>query len=133
MLLVTAAVVAGCGGSSPSDAGGLSATQRQALIAQLEVVRTAAATRDRDATHAAIGRFRQSVGHLRRTGALTASQARALRIGAARIVSRFDSDNPAPAPATTQTTPAPAPTPPPGQAKKKHKPGKGHGKKEKDD
>ena len=130
MLLVTAAVVAGCGGSSPSDAG-LSGAQRQALVAQLEAVRTAAATRDRGATHAAIDHFRQSVGHLRRTGALTAPQARALRIGAARIVSRFDSDNPAPAtPVVTQTAPAPAP--PPGQAKKekKHKPGKGHGKKD---
>ena len=132
MLLVTAAVVAGCGGSSPSDAGGLSAAQRQALVAQLEAVRTAAATRDRGATHSAVDRFRGSVAHLRRTGALTASQARVLRIGAARLVSRFDSDNPAPVvPAVTQTTPAPAPAPP-GQAKKEKnpKPGKGHGKKD---
>jgi hypothetical protein len=118
VVLLAAAVLAGCGGSSGDS--GLTASQRQALVSQLETVRGAAAARDANALGAAVDRFRSSVARLRRSGALTDQQARALRIGAARVVARFQSDNAAAPPAATSAPPA---TPPP-----KQKQGKGHGK-----
>jgi hypothetical protein len=122
--------LSGCGGSSGGSSGpGLTSGQRQALIQQLEAVRGAAAARDVSGAQDALDRFRRSVLHLRRTGALDAAQARALRIGVARVLARVKSDNPpkpVPAPVVTQTTPAPAPLPP-GKAKK-HEHGKKHGK-----
>lgn len=131
-VLVVAVGLAGCG----SDGGqaGLTSAQQKALVAQLEAARGTAAAHDVAGTKAAVDKFRASVARLRRGGSLSDATARSLRIGAARLLQRVQSDNPpaaqiAPAP-QTQTTPVPLP---PGQ-KKKHdkKPGKGekkHGKK----
>jgi len=70
--------------------------------------------------------------HLRRTGALDDAQARALRIGAARVLARVHSDNPPPAPVTA-TTPAPVAPPKEKGHEKQPKPddkhAKGHDKK----
>jgi outer membrane biosynthesis protein TonB len=133
VLLAAALIAVGCGSSS-SDLGGVTTGQRRALVAQLEAVRGAAAAQNVAGATAALDRFRAAVAHLRRTGALTDQQARALRIGAARVLARVKTDNPPTPPPTTATQPAPAPTPgpaPPGQAKKEKKPktdrGKGHG------
>ena len=126
VVLLAALALAGCGGSSDDEAG-LTSGQRTALIQQLEAVRSASAVGNVAETESALNRFRSAVVHLRRTGALDDAQARALRIGAARVLARVRSDNPPPTtPVTTQTTPAPAPAPP---EKKKH--GKGNGKGEK--
>lgn len=136
--LLLAAVLAGCGSGGHAPAG-LTPGQAQALTAELESARAAAGAHDVAATAAALRRFRASVASLERSGQLSAPAARLLRLGAARVLARVQSDNPAPAPTPvqTQTTPAPAPTPPPeppGQAKKHpkppkdHKPGKDHGK-----
>lgn len=131
LLLVVA--LGGCGSSGGNAGPGLTSGQAQGLVAQLEAARGAAAARNLAGTEAAINRFRRSVARLRRAGALSDASARALRIGAARVLARVKSDNaPPPQPAPTQTTPAPAPAPaPPGQKKKhnepkEHKPGKGH-------
>jgi hypothetical protein len=134
LLLVVA--LAGCGSSGDDSGPGLTSGQSQGLVAQLEAARATAAARDVAATKAAIDDFRRSVARLRRAGALTDAQARALRIGAARVLARVRSDNAPPqqpAPVLTETAPAPAP---PGHEKKheekKHeekKPGKGHGEK----
>jgi hypothetical protein len=130
--LVLVAAIAGCGSGGDHQAR-LTRVQAQALTAELEAVRISAAARNLDATKASLLRFRRSVARLQRDGALSAERARALRIGAARLLRRVESDNaPAPVQATppaTQTTPAPAP---PGQKrkheeKKKHGKGKGHG------
>jgi hypothetical protein len=136
--LLLAAGLAGCGSSS-DNAPALTSRQAQGLVAQLELARTKAAAHDVAGTKAALDAFRASVVRLRRQGALSDDAARALRIGAARVLARVKSDNPpstptAPAPAATQTTPtpAPAPAPPPKQKQKQaqeHKHGKGHGKK----
>jgi hypothetical protein len=131
LLLVVA--LAGCGSSGDNSEPGLTSGQAQGLVAQLETARAAAAARNVAATKAAIDKFRRSVARLRRAGALTDTQARALRVGAARALARVRSDNapPPPAPAETQTTPTPAPEPP-GQEKKhkeEEKKGKGHDEK----
>jgi hypothetical protein len=130
-LLLIAGVLAGCGSSSSKP--GLTDGQAQGLVAQLQAARAAAAAHDVAGTKAALAKFRRSVVQLRRDGDLSATTARSLRIGAARILQRVESDNaPAPVqqpPAATQTSPAPAPAPP-GQKKheeKKHGKGKGHG------
>jgi hypothetical protein len=134
IVLLVAAALAGCGGS---DAPGLEAGQQKGLLAQLEAVRASAAAGDVSGTEQALHSFRASVARLRRSGELTAAQARQLRLGAVRILARVKEDNaPPPQPVQTQTAPAPAPPGPPGQTKKKHdkkdkhaKPGKGgHGK-----
>jgi hypothetical protein len=129
--LLLAAAVAGCG-SGDDKQPGLTAGEAQALVAQLEAARATALARDVDGTESALASFRRSVARLRRAGAISAETARALRIGAQRVVQRVAGDNtpPPPAPAATQTAPAP---PPPGQKKKKEKHGKGHGKKGKED
>jgi hypothetical protein len=130
--VLLAAGLAGCG-SSGDNQPALTNGQAQALVTQLRSVRTAAATHDVAATKTALTRFRNSVTRLRRSGALSDTTARTLRIGAARVLARVQTDNPAPAapaPSTTQTTPAPAPPPPPA-GKKKHgekKDEKGKGK-----
>jgi hypothetical protein len=79
-----------------------------------------------------VAKFRASVAHLRRTGALSDPTARSLRIGAARLLQRVESDSAPPAtpqaPATN-TTPAPPPAPKKHDEKKKDekkKHGKGH-------
>jgi hypothetical protein len=136
--LLLAAGLASCGSSS-DNAPALTSRQAKGLVAQLELARAKAAAHDVAGTKAALNVFRASVVRLRRQGALSDDAARALRIGAARVLARVKSDNPpptptAPAPAATQTTPAPAPAPAPPPKKKKkqeqeHKHGKGHGKK----
>jgi hypothetical protein len=135
--LLLVAALAGCG-SSGDKTPGLTGGQAQGLIAQLEAARLSAAARDPAGTKAALVKFRRSVARLQRDGALSAETARALRIGAQRVLARVTSDSaPPPAPATTQTTTTPAPAPvPPGQKKKhekKPKHDKGHGKKGKED
>jgi hypothetical protein len=127
-LLLTAGL-AGCGSSGDNQKSGLTNGQAQALVAQLEAVRGSASARNVAGTKAAIDKFRRSVAGLRRSGAVSDATARSLRIGAARVLQRVQSDNaPPPQPAVTQTTPAPLP---PGQKKKhdekKHGKGKGHG------
>jgi len=126
-VLLTAVALAGCGSSGDKSGPGLTSGQRQALVQQLEAVRTAAAAGDVTGAQAALDRFRRSVVHLRGTGALDDAQARALQIGAARVLARVRSDNPPPAPATATT---PTPVAPPGKAKgheKKPKHDHGHG------
>jgi hypothetical protein len=133
-LLLVAVALAGCGSGGDKQAE-LSSGQAQALIAQLEAARASAAARDQAGTRANLTKFRRSVARLQREGALSAQTTRALRIGAARVLKRVESDSappPQPATAVTQTTPVPAPQPP-GQAKKdekKHDKGKDekHGK-----
>jgi hypothetical protein len=137
--LLLAAGIAGCGSSANDERQGLTSGQTKALTAQLEVARASAAANNVAGTRAAIAKFRGSVARLRRAGAISDPTARSLRIGAARLLQRIESDNRAPAAPTpapqaqtqTQTTPAPAPQPP-GQKKKdekkKEKHGKGHGK-----
>jgi len=129
-VLLAAAALAGCGSSGDKPGPGLTSGQRQGLVQQLEAVRTAAAAADVPGAQAALDRFRRSVVHLRRTGALDDAQARALRIGAARVLARVHSDNPPPAaPVTTEQAPAPAR---PGKAKgheKQPKHAEGHDKK----
>jgi hypothetical protein len=131
--LVLAAGLAACGSSRDNAKPTLTGGQAQALVAQLEAVRATAATRDVAATKAALESFKASVARLRRAGALSDDAARALRIGAARVLARVRSDNPPP-PQPAQTAPAatqPAPLPP-GEAKKKEGKrgkGKGHGPK----
>jgi hypothetical protein len=130
--LLLAAGLAGCGSSANNDHPGLTSGQMQGLVAQLRAVRATAATQDVEATKAAVARFRNSVTRLRRSGALSDPAARTLRIGAARVLARVESDNPAPTPpaAATQTTPAPAPVPPqPPGHKKKHEEKHGKGAK----
>jgi hypothetical protein len=130
--LLLAAGLAGCGSSSGKTPA-LTSRQAQALVAQLEIVRTKAEARDVAGTRAALDAFRASVARLRRQGALSDQTARQLRIGAARVLARVKSDNPPPppvAPPSTATQTAPAPVPPGQQKKKhdhKHNPGKGHG------
>jgi hypothetical protein len=131
--LLLVAGLAGCGSSGNDEQPGLTSGEAQGLVAQLEAARVSAAARDVAGTKAAIVKFRRSVAQLRRDGALSNATARALRIGAARLVERVTSDN-AP-PAQSSPTPATETAPqPPGQKKKhdeKKKHGKGH--KEKDD
>jgi hypothetical protein len=128
-LLAVAAVVAGCGSGDKEP--GLTSGQAQGLVAQLEAVRVAAAARDLTGAKAALAKFRRSVAQLRQDGSLSDATARSLRIGAARVLQRVESDN-APVeetPAVTQTTPTPAPPGPKKKdEKKKHDKGKGkHG------
>jgi len=137
IVVLLAAAFAGCG--SGGSRTGLTGAQRSALIAQLEAVRTHASAHEVAATTAALRRFRRSVASLTRAGALTAGDARELRVGASRLLTRVKQDAvpvPPPQPTVSQTTltpapagPAPAPGPP-GKHKgeKKHdKPGKGGG------
>lgn len=141
IVVLLAAALAGCG-SGDDKQPGLTGGQAQALVAQLEAARANAAARDAEGTRAVLASFRRSVARLQRDGAISAETARALRIGALRIVKRVASDSappqaPAPAVTQTQTTPAPVPVPP-GQKKKdekKKKQGKGkeHGGKEGDE
>ena len=120
-------VLAGCG--SGGSAHGLTEGQRAGLVAQLQAVRVPAASHDVAGAEAALRRFRASVARLQRSGALDAGTARQLRLGAARVLARVQSDNAAAQPPpVTQTTPAPAPLPPGQQKKHEEKPGKGHGK-----
>jgi hypothetical protein len=132
--LLLVAGLAGCGSSSDHHQG-LTSRQAQTLVAQLEAARSGASGRNVAGTKTAIEQFRRSVARLRRSGAISDGTARSLRIGAARVLKRVQSDNapppqPAPTP-TTQSTPAPAPPPPPGKKKhdekKHHDNGKGHG------
>jgi hypothetical protein len=128
-LLLAAGLLAGCGSSGDSKPG-LTDGQAQGLVAQLQAARATAAARDVAGTKAALAKFRRSVVQLRRDGDLSAATARRLRIGAARILQRVESDN-APRPVPAAPAPRqPAPTPP-GQKKKheekKHGKGKGHG------
>jgi hypothetical protein len=125
-VLLVAGLLAGCGSSGGSKPG-LTDGQAQALVAQLQAARAAAAARDVAGTKAALARFRRSIVQLRRDGDLSAETARSLRIGAARVLQRVESDN-APPPTKTTTTPTqPAPAPPPPGKAKKHEE-KPHGK-----
>jgi hypothetical protein len=126
--LLLAVAAAGCGDAARPKAG-LTNAQAQALVAQLETARSAAAAHSVDGTATAVSKFRASLTELRRAGALDGATARRLRIGVARLLARVRSDNPPPVqPPPVQTTPAPAPSPP-GHAKheKKPKPGNGNG------
>jgi hypothetical protein len=129
-LLLAAVGFAGCGSSGSDRTPGLTNGESRALIAQLEAARSSAATHDVAATKAALAKFRASVVHLRRAGAISDATARSLRVGAARVLKRVQTDNAPPpqptAPGATQTTPAPAPQPP--AQKKKHDEEKKHGK-----
>jgi hypothetical protein len=124
-LLLIVAVLAGCG-SSDNSSPGLTDGQARALVAELEAARADAAARDLPGAKAAVAKFRASVAHLRRTGALSDPTARSLRIGAARLLQRIESDSAPEAPATN-TTPAPPPAPKKHDEKKPHEK-KGHGK-----
>jgi hypothetical protein len=127
-LLLIVAGLAGCG-SSDNSSPGLTDGQARALVAELEAARAGAAARDLPGTKAAVAKFRASVAHLRQTGALSDPTARSLRIGAARLLQRVESDSAPPAtPQATNTTPAP-PAPKEHDEKKKDekkKHGKGH-------
>jgi hypothetical protein len=130
IVVLLAAALAGCGSGDDKQAR-LTNGQAQALVAQLEAARANAAARDAAGTKAVLVKFRRSVARLQRQGAISAETARALRIGALRLVRRVASDS---APPPVQTTPtvtqtAPAPVPPGRQKKHKEKHGKGHGKK----
>jgi hypothetical protein len=129
--LLVAAGLAGCG-SGTHHQQGLSDRQARALVAQLEAMRSGASGRNVAATTAAVAKFRRSVVRLRRAGAISDGTARSLRIGAARVLERVQTDSAPPpqptAPAATQTTPAPAPPPAPPPGKKKHEEKKEHGK-----
>jgi hypothetical protein len=134
-LLLVVAGLAGCGSSDQGSAG-LTSSQARSLIAQLETARARAAARDVSGTKAAVAGFRTSVAHLRRTGALSDSTARTLRIGAARVLQRIESDSaPPPTPEAPVTATTSAPPAPPGHKKhdKKEELGKGKRHKEKDD
>ena len=128
MILAVVVALAGCGSSGKhTTTQALTAAQRQGLLTQLEAVRTAAAGRDAPAAQRAVDDFRRSLARLRRSGAISDSDAQALRVGAARVLARLRSDSARPAaPRVTQTAPAPQP---PGQKKgeKHHGHGKGHG------
>jgi hypothetical protein len=136
IVLLLAAALAGCGSSD--DETGLTNGEAQALVAQLEAARANAAARDAEGTKVALVRFRRSVARLQREGALSADTARALRIGAQRVVKRVVSDNAPPAqpvpagPPATSTSTIPAPPGKQEKHKKKHDKGKGkkHGDKE---
>jgi hypothetical protein len=132
-LLLAVIGLAGCGSSGDNGQPGLTSAQAQGLVAQLEAARAGAAARDLAGTKAAIENFQRSVARLRRAGALSDETARALRIGAARLLQRVTSDSTPPPQPATQPTPPPVP---PGQKKKheeKKKHGKGHGHGERDD
>jgi hypothetical protein len=118
VLVLAVAALGGCG-SGDDDEPGLTDGQTRGLVAQLEAARTTASAGDLEGTRAALARFRSSVVRLRRSGALDDATARLLRIGAARVLERVESDNP---PAATETTPAPEPS------GKEEKDEKGHGK-----
>jgi hypothetical protein len=119
--LLAVAALAGCG--SDDEQPGLTAGQSRALIAQLEAARERAAARDVGGTRTALARFRQSVVRLRRSGALSDETARQLRIGAARVLDRVESDSTPPAQPVQPATPPPKPD----KHEKKHE--KEHGKK----
>lgn len=127
--LLAVAALAGCG--SGDEQPGLTARQSRALVAQLEAARTKASARDVEGTRAVLARFRGSVARLRRSGALSEQTARLLRIGAARVLERVESDGPAPpaqpAAPVTETTPVPPAKEEHGKGKKDH--GKEKGKK----
>ena len=130
-----AVLLVGCGSGSEH---GLSSGQRAGLTAQLEAARVQAAAKNVSGTEAALRSFRASVVRLQRSGALSGPDARALRLGAQRVLARVKGDAappPAPTPTVTQATPAPAPAPAPKHPPKPKdlkkllgKPGHGHGK-----
>jgi hypothetical protein len=130
--LLLVAGLAGCGSSGNDQQPGLTSGQAQGLVAQLEAARVSAAARDVAGTKAAIVKFRRSVARLRRDGALSDATARALRIGAARLVQRVTSDNAPPAQPSPALATGTAPQPP-GQKKKHEEKKHGKGHKEKDD
>jgi hypothetical protein len=135
--VLVAAALAGCGDDEKSR--GLTSGQSQALVAQLEAARTTAAAGDIEGTESALTSFRRSIARLERSGALSAEAARALRVGAARVLKQVQRDfTPPPTTYTdTFTVPTPAPAQTPGKGKGKgHGKGKGkkkHGKGKKDD
>jgi hypothetical protein len=139
IVLLVAAATAGCGSSGNAPKPGLTAGQSQALVAQLQAARSSASAHDVAGAKTALARFTASVARLRRSGALSDASAHTMRVAAARVLARIQSDNAAPAapaqptPTTTSTpTPAPAPAAPKKAAKhppkeKGHGKGKGHG------
>jgi hypothetical protein len=142
IVLVVAAAIAGCGSGGNAPKPGLTTGQSQALMAQLQAARSSASAHDVAGAKTALGRFTASVTKLRRSGALSDASAHTMRVAAARILKRIQTDNAAPAqpaPTTTSTpTPAPAPAPTPAPKPKEHAKhpakekgpgkGKGHGK-----
>jgi hypothetical protein len=136
IVLLVAAATAGCGSGGNAHQPGLTAGQSQALVAQLQAVRSSASAHDVAAAKTALARFTASVARLRRSGALSDASAHTMRVAAARVRERIQSDNAAPVqptPATT-STPTPAPAAPKKPAKhppeqKGHGKDKGHGKK----
>lgn len=121
-----AVLLGGCGSGSSH---GLSSGQRAGLTAQLEAARVQAAAKNVSGTEAVLRRFRVSVAGLQRSGALSGADARALRLGAQRVLARVKSDAaPPPAPTPAITQPAPAPPPKPKDLKKLLEHGHGHGK-----
>lgn len=131
-----AATLAGCGASAPSSA--LPAGAASQMRAQLDRVRTSAASGDPRAANNALDAFAADVAQQRSSGRLYASEFAAIETGIARARHRIAVEGvPPSAPATTtpvtpQPTGPPAATPP-GEGKDHGKPkgdgkGKGHGK-----
>lgn len=131
-LAVTVTLVfAGCGGD---DEQGLTARQARDLVQRLDQARTLAAAGNVAGVEEALEGFRGRVARLRQAGALDEPTARALRVGAARVLRRARADAPPP-PDPAPVEPAPLPVPEKGKGQRDRKGDeekKGHGK-DKDD
>lgn len=110
-LLTAALATAGCGGGSQQ----LQPIDRSRLSSQLTEVRDAAGRGDRSAARQALDDFVGEVGRLQRAGALDATTAGALLLGARRARARLEVELAPPAP--TQPAPTTQSEPPPAQAK----------------
>lgn len=106
VILAVALACGGCGGSDKETEPGLTASQARSLTARLDQARQAGTARDLPQTLARLRAFRARVASLRRAGALDASTARRLRLGAVRAEARANTELAAP-PAVTQPAPAP--------------------------
>jgi hypothetical protein len=124
-------LAAGCGGDD-----GLSAAQRERLLARIDQVRDAAKARDAGAARAALVSFRASVRAARERGEISSADAERLLTGALQASRRVRAEiTPEPTPVPTPAaTPAPAPapavpvTPKPGKKPKDQGKAKGHEK-----
>ena len=122
-VLVAAVLLGGCGGA---DESGLTAHQARDLLDRLDRARASATAGNVTGVEETLDGFRGRVARLRQAGRLDDETARALRLGAARVVRRAREDAPEPAaPAPVETTPETLPAPAPEEAK----PDKGKGRK----